>query len=422
MNSLIQDITLIGSETPWLNTLRQQGRNLFSLPTPKTESWKYTKLRELNDISFTLHPHEIKSSYNKEDRGFDCYQITFINGVFNPFDSILPEDIKVVPLIEFLIEDEGCTCHKEVAKKTAKNTIFNKGIDLSKYPFAALNTAYLEEGVYIHIEKNTKLDKPVFLLNHTQTDENILYNLRNLIHIGENSTVDFIEHYSHHGDIKSTYFSNHVTEINLSKGSVLNHYKLQTEAFYAYHIALTSIDAEESSIYNGFCLQKGAKIGRNETIIRLNGKNAKANVNAAYIMSGWATLDTTTDIIHLSPETYSNQNIKGVVGGDARGVFQGKIHIAKDAIKTEGKQLHKSLLLSNTAEVDCKPELEIFADDVKCSHGAASGELDEEQLFYLKSRGIGEDEAKQILIDAYFDELFSLIPNPDISSWLSSKI
>ena len=135
-------------------------------------------------------------------------------------------------------------------------------------------------------------------------------------------------------------------------------------------------------------------------------------------MNGWATLDTTTDIEHLAANTFSRQLVKGVVGGDAKGVFQGKIHIAEGAVKTEGFQLHKALLLSDTAEVDVKPELEIFADDVKCSHGAASGELDEEQLFYMRSRGIGLQEARQILIDAYLDEVMTKVGSEKIREWI----
>ena len=134
-------------------------------------------------------------------------------------------------------------------------------------------------------------------------------------------------------------------------------------------------------------------------------------------MNGWATLDTTTDIEHLVPQTTSSQLIKGVVGGDAKGVFQGKIHIAPNAVQTEGTQLHKALLLSDTAEIDVKPELEIFADDVKCSHGAASGELDEEQLFYMQSRGISREDAKKMLIDAYLEDVFARIENENLRAW-----
>ena len=130
----------------------------------------------------------------------------------------------------------------------------------------------------------------------------------------------------------------------------------------------------------------------------------------------------TTDVEHLAPHTVSSQLVKGVVGGEAKGVFQGKIHIAPHAVKTEGRQLHKALLLTDTAEVDCKPELEIFADDVKCSHGAASGELDEEQLFYMRSRGIGEDEAKQLLIDAYLEDVLNTLPDTSVKQWFASKV
>ena len=190
--------------------------------------------------------------------------------------------------------------------------------------------------------------------------------------------------------------------------------------FKANHVAYNCVEVEKEATYKAFCLQRGANIGRNETRVLLKDKGAKTTVNAAYMMNGWATLDTTTDVEHLSEETYSSQLIKGVVGGEARGVFQGKIHIAPHAVKTQGSQLHKALLLSDTAEIDVKPELEIFADDVKCSHGAASGELDEEQLFYMQSRGINREEAKQILIDAYLDDVISQIENENVKTWMKS--
>ena len=155
--------------------------------------------------------------------------------------------------------------------------------------------------------------------------------------------------------------------------------------------------------------------------LRRAAEQASAEVNASSVMPGWATLDTTTDIEHLAPETFSHQLVKGVVGGDAKGVFQGKIHIAKHAVKTEGMQLHKALLLTDTAEIDVKPELEIFADDVRCSHGAASGELDEETLFYMQSRGIGREEAKQILIDAYLDDVVNKVADTAVREWFRER-
>ena len=181
------------------------------------------------------------------------------------------------------------------------------------------------------------------------------------------------------------------------------------------------VRVRSGGFYDAFCLQRGANIGRNETKVLLKEEQASAEVNAAYVMHGWATLDTTTDIEHLAPETFSHQLVKGVVGGDAKGVFQGKIHIAKHAVKTEGTQLHKALLLTDTAEIDVKPELEIFADDVRCSHGAASGELDEETLFYMQSRGIGREEAKQILIDAYLDDVVNKVADAAVREWFRER-
>ena len=190
---------------------------------------------------------------------------------------------------------------------------------------------------------------------------------------------------------------NQVNEIFIAADAVVNHYKYQNEAFKANHIALHAVEQQAGSQYNAFCLQKGANIARNETKIRLLGREARARVDAAYLMNGWATIDTTTDIEHLEPETYSSQLVKGVVGGDAKGVFQGKIHIAPHAVKTEGTQLHKALLLSDSAEIDVKPELE---------------------LFYMQARGIGRDEAKQLLIDAYLEDVFCRIASEPIRCWL----
>ena len=218
------------------------------------------------------------------------------------------------------------------------------------------------------------------------------------------------------------YFNNIVNEFYLSPQAEIKHYKFQNESFKSAHIALNYVRAREGAFYKSFCLQKGADLARNETKIELIQENAGAQVDSAYIMNGWATIDTTTDIDHLSPKTSSNQLIKGVVGGEARGVFQGKISIAKDSQETEGYQMHKALLLSDTAEIDAKPELEIFADNVKCSHGSASGELDQDQLFYMRSRGIGENEAKQILIDAYLLEVINHIDNEQIKEWMRSHV
>jgi len=202
----------------------------------------------------------------------------------------------------------------------------------------------------------------------------------------------------------------------------LNHCKLQNEAGGASHIALSMVEVAEGGQYQHLCLQKGAVLARNEVVVKLLGREASAQINGTYAGYGQATLDTTTLIEHWAPYTYSQQLVKGVISGKAHGVFQGKIHIATEALKVESAQQHRALLLSDKAEVDVKPELDIYADDVKCSHGAAAGELDEEALFYMEARGINREDAKQILIDAYLDEVIDSIENGVIWEWFRKAL
>lgn len=467
MAGLVQKIKLFGENIPWFQSLREKGMQAFEaqgVPTAKTEAWKYTKPRDLNADDFEMLPSnfvaeiqvgmeeahgchhedgECSCGHNSCEHGchehscqseeggcccgcgghdenaegnlyldlpFEGYQVHFVNGQFVPLHPALPRGVEIMTLMEAVLIEEA-------------KPYLGKLAEIKKYPFAALNTAYMEEGLYINIHKNTKLDKPIIFINHSYSeDRNLFFNIRNLIVVENGAEAEFIEYHKYSGPEKSRYFSNIVNEIFVERNAVLKHYKVQDEAFKANHVALNAVKVKESGSYSSFCLQRGANIGRNESNVILSEENARTEINAAYIMHGWATLDTTTDIEHLSPYTYSDQLVKGVVGGDAKGVFQGKIHIAKHAIKTEGKQLHKALLLTDTAEIDVKPELEIFADDVKCSHGAASGELDEKQLFYMQSRGIGREEAKQILIDAYLDDVICKIADSKIQDWIKSKV
>lgn len=428
MAGLLQHKSMEGEDIVWLETLRQQGRDMFAqngIPSPKTEAWKYTKLRALMADDFELpteqnitcdcgchgHHDECQCVGSTCNLPFATYSFNFRNGIFCPPHPQLPKGVEVMTLLEAVqIYDE------------AKSKL-NKLTDLEKYPFAALNTAYLEEGLFILVHKDTQPDKPLFIDILTRPDgRNLFYNLHNLIIIENGAKAEIIERYRYHGEEKSRYFVNVVNEIYIGRNACLNHYKLQEEAYKACHISVTFAQVKAHGRYENLCLQKGADIGRNEVVVKLLEPEACAQVDAAYKMSGWATLDTTTDIQHLCSHTKSEQLVKGVVGGDAKGVFQGRIHIAPDAGQTEGHQLHRALLLSDRAEIDVKPELEIFADDVKCSHGAASGELDEEQLFYMRSRGISEDDARQILVEAFLDDVLLRASSETVKTWLKEQI
>ncbi|MBS4773496.1 MAG: Fe-S cluster assembly protein SufD [Proteobacteria bacterium] len=410
MGGLLQHISLPGEEIPWLREFRANGRAVFEacgVPTAKTEAWKYTKPRELNADDYIISLPQTDITSPEVKLPFEAYKVCFENGIFNPAASDLPQGIEVLPLIEAVM------FYPEYRK------LVNPQLTSADFPFAALNAAYLNEGVLIRIDSRVEIKKPLAIVYHTDNrGQNLLCNIHNVIAVEEDAAAELVEFHSYDGEVKSRYLANIVNEVYLSRNARLRHYKIQNEAFKAYHIALNYIDVSDGGAYHSFCLQKGADIARNETRVLLKEPGAAAEVNGAYVMSGWATLDTTTDIEHRAPCTVSHQLVKGVVGGDAKGVFQGKIHIAPGAVQTEGTQLHKALLLTDTAEVDVKPELEIFADDVKCSHGAASGELDEEQLFYMRSRGIGEEEARQLLIDAYLDDAISKIEDEKIAAWI----
>ncbi len=442
MAELIRDIELFGADIPRLEALREKGRRAFLLPTTKVEAWKYTRLDLLQKGDFVPPASKFLSELAGEPESCDChhddddcrqqpekdkaghcccghcqalcpdlpfeaYCLHFHNGQFVPIYPALPQGVQVMTLMEAFARGED-------------DHLLGKYINLSQYPFAALNTAYLEEGLFIRIERGVCLSRPLALLFHAVGD-GCLANVRNLIVMEEGAQAELLEYYFGGEETNLRYFNNSVNEIYLGAGAVLNHYKLQDEAKQAVHMALSCVRIKKNGAYKGFCLQKGAALCRNETLIRLLEENAKAEANAAYLANGQMTADTTTDIEHLAEKTYSSQLIKGVVDDKAKGVFQGKIQIARDAQKTEGRQLHKALLLSDTAEVDAKPELEIYADDVKCSHGAASGELDREQLFYLRSRGIGEDEARRMLIDAYLSDVIDRVDHLEIRDWLRGQ-
>lgn len=390
------------NDSPLLREIRRRGLEAFQkqgLPTAKTEAWKYTKLRDLKADDYCCSSVGAEVGSIAFAAPFDCWQIDIVQG----YVVRMPQNI---PGVEILPVTQNASGIGAVA-------------DAEEHPFAALSEYCLDSGLFLRI--SGKLDKPVWLNSHVFAGEkNYLCNLRNLIVCDENSSAEIIETYTYSGEVKSRYLMNVVNEISIGQNAVLKHCKYQNEAFKANHIALNSVSVAANGVYNSFCLQKGANIARNETEVFLCGEAAETKVDAAYMMNGWATLDTTTNIFHKVPHTKSFQLIKGVIGGDARGVFQGKIHIAPNAVNTEGNQLHKALLLSDNAEIDVKPELEIFADDVKCSHGAASGELDEEQLFYMQSRGIGREEARKLLIEAYLDDAFAQIENENIRGWFKS--
>ncbi len=409
-----QNIDLWGEDIPWLSGVREKGMQAFKnvgMPNNKTEAWRfdYFKATELEGIKINTEPHECHCGGNcgchKHALPFDAYEIKLCDGKPDVAHLNLPNGLIVKTLAEAIFDKEA-------------QKYIGKSFEYEKFPFAALNTAYLEQGLFILLEKGIKLEKPLCLHYRTH-GENQWQNVRNIIVAESDSEIVFIEDFK---GKSGKYFNNIVNEIFVGANAKITHYTKINESADALHISLNSVNVRQDGCYESFCALAENRLTRQETLIKLQHCGAKANCDGIYRLHNNGVSSIATNVRHLAPQTCSNQVVKGVLDGKSKGVFQGQIHIAPNAQKVVGNQLHRALLLSDNAEVDCKPELEIFADDVKCSHGATSGDLDEEQLFYLQSRGIEYEAARQILINAYLAEVLQKIEDENIRDWLAETV
>jgi Fe-S cluster assembly protein SufD len=282
---------------------------------------------------------------------------------------------------------------------------------LDRKALVALNTAYLAGGLVLNIDRGARIDDPVHLAFVGRAgDDHLVWHPRLLIVADDDTAATIVE--THTGD--GAYFSNGVTEVAVGDGAELRHYKIQDEDHRAFHIAAIEVTVAKGGLYESFVLSTGAALSRNQIGVLLAGEAARCRVNGAYLMRGSQHADTTSVIDHAVPNCTSSEVFKGVLDDKARAVFQAKTIVRKDAQKSDGRQLSKTLLLSDRAEIDAKPELEIYADDVVCSHGATAGQIDDDALFYLRSRGIDADDARAMLVDAFIEEALSEIARDDM--------
>lgn len=367
----------------------------IDFPTNKKEEWKYSKLKQLQADDFVVQTSN-KIAFEKTSIPFDAYVIEIFNGEVVAIDSKLQKGLNISKIEKNIIEDEN------------------------KHFFAEINKETIKSGVSIEVSENVSLEKPIIIISKTNSlEENLLYSMQNKILLKENSSATILEYFI--GE-NCRYLSNNFNKVDIEKNAVLKMYKVQKESLNANHISLNEVNLFEKAKYEYILVQNGSKYARQEAIVSLLEENAHANFDVAYSISGETNSDIFTQSRHIKPETFSDQIIKGVLYDKSRGSFQGKIHIAKNAIHTIGNQMHATILLSDDAEANCKPELEIYADDVKCSHGATSGVLNEEMLFYMRSRGINEAKAKEILIEAYLDEIISKVDDERIYSWIKGLL
>ena len=381
----------------------------FEIPNKKIETWKYTDLKkvfEKNNFEPLIKPDETKTEPVSIDSNIS-------NNIF--FD----------PEVNFVIFENGCVkkiniksndLEIESLNNNLENKVFNKKNFTRNDSLLDINSAFLNENLIVKVKKNTKLKKPLSIFYYNCEEEKYLINNRINIILEENAEAEINEIFFSNN--KSIYWNNVHNYICLKKNSKLEHYKIQLEANSALHSSSSSIDCDNSSIYNNFIFSVGGNMSRIEVISSINAADIDFNIKGLYLAKTNQHHDITTLMQHKHPESKSNQHIKGILQEDSSGVFQGKVVVSKDAQKTDAFQFIQNLLLSENAEVNVKPELEIYADDVKCSHGATTGELDEQMLFYLRSRGLNKEEAKKILIEGFVNELFENITNKELKKKL----
>ena len=413
---------LPGAGLAWLAELREAGINQFrrqGLPTPRTEAWKYTNLNPLSKVAFaapqarTQRPVGLDRVPSLLPSGDHSRRLVLIEGRFCPeLSNIgeLPPGVVLEPLAQAIRRDPG-----------GLQSYLGRIAHPVGQPMLALNTALMEDGVVLRVGRGAVLSEPVEVLHlGGLSDQAVAYHPRLLVLLEADSRAVLVEHFVGLGE--HAYFANAATEIRVAEGARLDHIKVQAEAMAATHLAGCHVWLDRQATYISFSLALGAGLSRNEVHVRLEGEGARCRVNGAYLMRGRQHCDNTTLIEHLKPDTSCREVFKGVLDDQSRGVFQGRIMVHRGADKTDGHQLSKALLLSDRAEIDTKPELEIYADDVKCSHGAAAGDIDEEALFYLRARGIPEARARSLLIQAFLDEALDEVGIPALHEALLSRV
>ncbi len=392
-----------GSDLDWLQSIREQAIAKFSelgFPTTQDEDWRFTNVAPIARSSFNIleNGHDKVSASDLTPFQFDDTEVTelvFINGYYSKElskDGTLPEGVIVKNLAD-AIESE-----QEIVKDNLA-----KYADFKDEAFTALNTAFMEDGGFVYIPKGIVVETPIHLL-YISTDEDTpsITNPRNLIIAEDNCQANVIEHYTSMTD--NIYLSNVVTEIVVGENSTIGHYMIELESKKAFNISTLRVQQARSSSIRSHSVLLGGSLVRNNVHPVLAGEGCDSLINGLYMSSHRQHMDNYMKVEHASPHCDSRQLYNGILDGRSRGVFHGRIIVHEDAQKTDAKQTNRNLLLSDTAQIDTKPQLEIYADDVKCTHGATIGQIDENALFYLRSRGISKDNARDIILHAFTNE------------------
>ena len=412
---------LNGSGKGKLHQIRKEAIELFEetgFPGAKNEEYKYTRLGKALEKNFKFHYIDVSSSLTKAEfdkiklPGLDAHELVFVNGRFSKeLSSFTSGDgIRIMEFAEayahFPVE---VTDH------------FSKYAKIQDDPFVALNTAFAKHGAFIKVDDNKAIEKPVALYYITDAREGIpIAYPRNLVVVGRNAEVSVVESYHTLGDNQS--FTDIVSEISVGEDATINYYRLQAGLRRDYHVGTTKFHQAAHSRIHSFTVSLDGEMIRNNLSIALDGDLCEANLYGLYLLHGKSHVDNHTTVDHKKPNSYSNELYKGIMHDNSTGVFNGKIFVRQDAQKTNAFQSNKNILLSDTASVNTKPQLEIWADDVKCSHGCTTGQLDEEQIFYLRSRGMSEESAKAMLLIAFINDILERLKHLPLKESIQRQI
>ncbi|MBH71018.1 MAG: Fe-S cluster assembly protein SufD [Pelagibacteraceae bacterium] len=379
----------------------------FEIPNKKIEAWKFTDLKKVFEKNSFEPVKQIKTKKSP-----DISSVISKNIFFNPKTNFIIFKNGYVEKMN--IESSGLEI--KFLNKNNKNKTFNQKNFNRNDSLLDINKTFSNDNLIINVKKNIKLSKSISIFYYNSEKKKYLINNRIHITLEENAHAEINEVFF--SNKEAVYWNNIHNYICLKKNSNLDHYKIQLENIKSVHSSSTNVDCENSSLYNNFIFSVGGNLSRIEVTSSINSSDINFNIKGLYLAKTSQHHDITTLMQHKHPESKSNQHIKGILQKDSSGVFQGKVIVEQDAQKTDAFQFNQNLLLSETAEVNAKPELEIYADDVKCSHGATTGELDEEMLFYLRSRGLKKEDAKKLLIEGFINELFDDLKNKELKQKL----
>lgn len=405
----------------WIDDLRHEAIEIFGkngFPTKKEEEWKYTNLAPLLKADYKLFPEseEISIGYQDVKKYFihdmDTYNIVFVNGVYSSYLSSTTHE-----------EADICVLSSAMNKMMHQPVIenFYSKIAPKDDSLVSLNTAFFKDGAYIYVPDKVILSKPIQIIFFSTAQESeVLYHPRNLIVLGNNSQAQIIER--HQTLNEKANLTNSVTEVHVGRNSELDYYKIQNDAVEASLIDNTYIEQERDSVASFQTFSFGGKLTRNNLNFVQKGENSNSILNGVTIISGKQHVDHHTKVDHKFPHCESHELYKGIFDEQSHGVFNGKVYVHPEAQKLNAFQQNNNVLLTDKASIDTKPQLEIFADDVKCSHGCTVGQLDETALFYMQQRGIPKQQAKALLLYAFAAEVLEHVQLPQIKKRITNLI